>query len=204
MTKILIIDTAYGNSVSLICGEKTYELNDSRPKCDNFVELVDQILNQAGVSLKDLDAVAVNVGPGSFTGLRVGVTLAKGFSESLRLKIIPFTTFEAVEYNKCEPIIVLDGFSNFVYSNYPSECCVSYDEINAQLQKTQKTIIASEKVVKNLQKTNILPLKLNRFKIVLEKFAAKNFANILELEPLYLRLSQAEIEKQKVEGKSES
>ena len=204
MSKILIIDTAYGNYVGLICGDKKYELCDDRPKCDNYVEFVDKILKNAKLSLRELDAVAVNVGPGSFTGLRVGVTLAKGFSEALRLKIIPFTTFEAVEYNGCEPIIVLDGFSNFVYTNWPSLQCVDINELDEKLKKTQKTIISSEKVANKLQKCNIEQLKINRFKIVLDKFLANKFVQTNDVEPLYLRLSQAEIEKQKKEGKGES
>jgi tRNA threonylcarbamoyladenosine biosynthesis protein TsaB len=59
-------------------------------------DLVRRSLSEAGTSLRDLDAVAVSVGPGSFTGLRVGLSFAKGIAYSAGLPLVGVETLEAL------------------------------------------------------------------------------------------------------------
>jgi tRNA threonylcarbamoyladenosine biosynthesis protein TsaB len=57
---------------------------------------VEAILERAGLEMKDLKAVAVATGPGSFTGLRIGLAIAKGLALSLRLPVIGVPTLDAL------------------------------------------------------------------------------------------------------------
>ncbi len=57
------------------------------------------LFKEAGIKAKSLDGIAVNRGPGSFMGMRVGMSIAKGFAHSLSVPIIGITSFELLAYN---------------------------------------------------------------------------------------------------------
>lgn len=59
-------------------------------------DLIDFVLSKSKVELKDFDSVAVSSGPGSFTGLRIGMSAAKGIALAASLPIIPVPSFEAL------------------------------------------------------------------------------------------------------------
>jgi tRNA threonylcarbamoyl adenosine modification protein YeaZ len=60
---------------------------------DKLIQCLDYIANQPGKELEYIDAVSVTIGPGSFTGIRVGLAIAKGIANSLEKKIIPVNNF---------------------------------------------------------------------------------------------------------------
>ncbi|MFO7444994.1 MAG: tRNA (adenosine(37)-N6)-threonylcarbamoyltransferase complex dimerization subunit type 1 TsaB [Ignavibacteriaceae bacterium] len=78
--------------------EKFYEVNIQQKNihAEKIFEVVDNVLNSAGTKLNELSAVAVSSGPGSFTGLRIGMSAAKGLAFGASLPIIPVPTFEAL------------------------------------------------------------------------------------------------------------
>ena len=57
---------------------------------------VDEVLKEAGLSPKELEAVAVGIGPGSYTGLRIGLSAAKGFCYALDIPILGIGTLETL------------------------------------------------------------------------------------------------------------
>ncbi|MEQ1784716.1 MAG: tRNA (adenosine(37)-N6)-threonylcarbamoyltransferase complex dimerization subunit type 1 TsaB, partial [Hyphomonadaceae bacterium] len=59
--------------------------------------VVEMLMNQAGVAFADLDRVAIVVGPGSFTGVRVGVAFARGLSLSLDIPAVGVSSLEAIQ-----------------------------------------------------------------------------------------------------------
>lgn len=63
---------------------------------ERLADLVSEALEDAGISFGDLDRIAVTVGPGSFTGLRVGLAFAKGLGSALGLPVVGIGTLEAV------------------------------------------------------------------------------------------------------------
>ncbi|MCO6391508.1 tRNA (adenosine(37)-N6)-threonylcarbamoyltransferase complex dimerization subunit type 1 TsaB [Aliihoeflea aestuarii] len=65
---------------------------------EHLMAVIDEALAQAGVAFADLDAVAVSVGPGSFTGIRVGVSAARGLALALGIPAIGVTTLEALGF----------------------------------------------------------------------------------------------------------
>src|ERR1700733_5175609 len=93
MALILNIDTATESaSISLSKDGAPMLMLENKEQKDHASWLhvaIGQLMEDAGYSLKDIQAVAVTAGPGSFTGLRVGMATAKGFCYALR---IPFIT----------------------------------------------------------------------------------------------------------------
>jgi|SRR6185437_6478094 len=67
-----------------------------RQHAESLAPAVAHVLDQAGVTLPDVDAVAVDVGPGLFTGLRVGVTTAKGLAQGLDVGVLPCTSVDVL------------------------------------------------------------------------------------------------------------
>ena len=57
---------------------------------------IDLVINQSGIEKNDIDYIAVSEGPGSFTGLRIGMSAAKGMALGLSIPILPVPTFEAL------------------------------------------------------------------------------------------------------------
>jgi tRNA threonylcarbamoyladenosine biosynthesis protein TsaB len=97
---ILAIETS-GNLCS-VCSyfnpNKYFELNINlkHSHSESLFNLTDSVINLAGTELKDYDAIAVSSGPGSFTGLRIGLSAAKGLALGAGLPVIPVPTFDAL------------------------------------------------------------------------------------------------------------
>ena len=67
-----------------------------RGQSEALMPMVGAVLAEAGCGFKDLDAIAVTVGPGAFTGLRIGLAAARGMALAAELPLIGVTTLEAV------------------------------------------------------------------------------------------------------------
>ena len=63
---------------------------------EKLFEVIESVLQQASISKNELKAIAVSAGPGSFTGLRIGMSAAKGIAQALSIPIISVPTFEAL------------------------------------------------------------------------------------------------------------
>ena len=98
--RVLGLDTATRRaSVGLLIdGEVVVE--QSRPAqgshAVSLLPLIDAVLRQANCAVRGLDAVAVSSGPGSFTGLRVGISVAKGFARATGVRLVAVPTLEGL------------------------------------------------------------------------------------------------------------
>lgn len=85
-----------------------------------LVPMIDKLLKKAGLKIKEIGCFAISVGPGSFTGLRIGVTVVKGLAYSLKKKIVAVPTLDAIADNakSFKGVIcpVLDARKNKVYA----------------------------------------------------------------------------------------
>lgn len=81
---------------------------------EKLLEVIQSVLNQASISQNDLKLIAVSNGPGSFTGLRIGMSAAKGMAQALSIPILPVPTFEALAMQISE---YLPESSYFAISN---------------------------------------------------------------------------------------
>ena len=64
-----------------------------------LMPMLENALNYLGLSIPDFDAIAVTIGPGSFTGLRIGVSAAKGLAQPYGIGVIPVSSLKATAYN---------------------------------------------------------------------------------------------------------
>jgi tRNA threonylcarbamoyladenosine biosynthesis protein TsaB len=100
MVKILLIETATQVcSVVLSDGSKVLSTRESAERNihSSVVTLfIKQVIDEAGLSMQDLDAICVSKGPGSYTGLRIGVSTAKGLCYALDKPLIAISTLESM------------------------------------------------------------------------------------------------------------
>ena len=83
--------------------------------------IIDSILNNNSCSIKELDAISVSSGPGSYTGLRIGMNLARGLAASHNIPIIPVPTLLAMNNNiKREGLylVAIHSHKNMIYGQY--------------------------------------------------------------------------------------
>ena len=118
MSLILQIETATSCcSVALAKGGNILavrEINERNIHAEVITKFIEDVAAVAGIPLSDLDAVAVSCGPGSYTGLRIGVSVAKGLCFALEIPLIAVDTLEAMvygaivkeKYNGDEPILL--------------------------------------------------------------------------------------------------
>lgn len=87
------------------------EMQGDRVHGEFVIPLIQAALQSSGLDIKDMDAVAVSAGPGSFTGLRVGMATAKGLCTALHIPLIVVPTLAAIAtgMHQLEP-----GFSNYI------------------------------------------------------------------------------------------
>lgn len=121
--KILAIDSSTAPASvavmenGIILGEFTININ--RTHSEKLLLLVDGLLDVLSMSVKDIDAFAISVGPGSFTGLRIGMSAAKLMAQTTGKPLIGVKTLEALAENVVafDGIIcpVLDARNNTVY-----------------------------------------------------------------------------------------
>ena len=101
--KILGVDTSTPiGSVGLIDGEHfvaEHTLSIVKAHSSRLMPAIDQILKWANLTVHDLDACAVGIGPGSFTGIRIGVGTIKSLCYAFKKPIIGVSTLEAIAYN---------------------------------------------------------------------------------------------------------
>jgi len=103
---VLGIDTATKTaSIGLIDGDRMigeYNLQVERVHSKRLMPMIDEVLRESGHSVRSLQAVVVSAGPGSFTGLRIGMAAAKGLAYALSVPLLGVSTLAALSLN-CVP-----------------------------------------------------------------------------------------------------
>ena len=101
-------------SVALAHGDECValrECNTNNSHAKNMIPFVEEVLQQAAINKNELNAIAVGVGPGSYTGLRIGVSTAKGLAYTLEIPVISISTLECIAEpflkmaDHCRPMI---------------------------------------------------------------------------------------------------
>ncbi len=177
MALILNLETATTNcSVSLAKDGKTVAIKEhDTPNYSHSEQLhvfIQEVLEKAGITLSDLDAIAVSKGPGSYTGLRIGVSAAKGLCFSLDIPLISLETLKSMacqEKSKNFNFIIplLDARRMEVYSKV-------FDTQLNEVRETKAEIIDA----------NSFSTFLNQGKVLLLGSGAAKCEEILESENL--------------------
>ncbi len=84
---ILYIDTTNNLKTVVKLGKGSIEKSYANPRSQELLTLINQILKKAKTAVNDISEIKVNVGPGSFTGTRIGVTVANALAFALQIKV---------------------------------------------------------------------------------------------------------------------
>ena len=110
--KALIIDTTWERAVlALVDGERVYKYigeAGARRHSPTVLAEADRIFGEAGIAPRDLDAVGAVVGPGSFTGIRIGVATANAMAKATGAKLVEITELEAMIEGETEALALID------------------------------------------------------------------------------------------------
>lgn len=218
--KILAIDTS-----SEICSTAILEdnklidennLDNGRTHSENLMPLVDELLKRNNLKIKDIEMLACCVGPGSFTGIRIGVSSIKPIAEVLNIKIASVTSLETlarnVEAAENEKIVALiDARNNQVYcgifdKNYNIVEDYIADDIQVaveQIKKYEEVFFVGNGAVlhQELLKQSVKNAKFseenkqfakNVGSLGYKKYLENNLCTADTIIPTYLRKSQAE------------
>jgi len=215
MARILNLETATTNcSVSISQNNKMVCLKEnnavSYPHSEQLHVFIKEVLEEASLSFTDLDAIAVSKGPGSYTGLRIGVSAAKGLCFSLDIPLISVPTLQSMAYQvnalQEEVIIpVLDARRMEVYSSVFNSDYNEVRETTAEVinENTFSEYVApskvhlvgsgAEKCKEVLKYANILfdasivPSAKEMAQISFKKFREGSFEDVAYFEPYYLK-----------------
>lgn len=228
---VLAIDTAtkiasvalYDDKIGVVGEINLYvKLNHSNV----IMTAIDNLFKMTNLKIQDVDKVAVTLGPGSFTGIRIGVAIAKGLVFGTDKKIVGINELDVIAYNAegREEIIVplIDARKERVYASsyiFEKEKLKRLtDYVNSDLEDILKELegkkaifigdgaiayknIIEEKLKENafvFSKTSSIPRAVVAAKLACEKEGD----NLYTLEPYYVNKSQAEIEKEKGNNKN--
>lgn len=202
-----------------------YTINLKKTHSQTLLPMIDEIVSMTGIDKKEIEAIAVTDGPGSFTGLRIGAATAKGLAFALNIPIIGVSTIEAMAYNfnHCNKLIcpIMDARRNQVYTGiYECQneeltellppCAISVHELIDKIIQLKKAIIFigdgipvyQKHIDENLKVTHYFANNhLNRQKssslgtLGIKYFREGQFESADTFAPKYMRLSQAERER---------
>jgi tRNA threonylcarbamoyl adenosine modification protein YeaZ len=115
---VLGIYTAAGIEVALDAGRKQVALAGAGAALESLLRLITAGLRDAGASLDDISLIGVCTGPGSFTGLRIGVAFAKSLAQARNLPIIGISSYEVASFGeKMYPLVsVARGKPGYYYA----------------------------------------------------------------------------------------
>ena len=184
MRLIGLVSSAKAASAALMVDgtvvKEAFSLEQKRHS-ETLLPLLDEILTQAGMEPAEADAFAVDIGPGSFTGIRIGVATIKGYNLALGKKYIELNTLQAIALSAncgAKGSAIIDAGNGYYFADYTnntSPCLIAYDDIRAQNAGTAK--LASQYLDGLVE-------------LCRSKYSAGNFDD--NLSPLYIRKSQAE------------
>lgn len=197
----LLIDTCTNNVVIGLLKDKEVidqrnEIND-KTLSTNFMVWVQELLDKNHLHPRDIDTIFVAIGPGSFTGIRIGVTFAKVLAWSLNKKIVPISSLELIASTSNSEIIVplIDARREYVFAGI-------YDkELNSLMKDSYillTDLLEELKKYNNIQLVSLDEFDFNTIKpnVEIGKVVSKHFldegVNPHSLNPNYLKKTEAE------------
>lgn len=208
--KILCIDTS-SKLCSVAVLENTtlinkLELDNGLTHSETLMPLIKKLLESINLCLKDIDLLVSDIGPGSFTGIRIGVATCKAFSDSLNIPCVGISSLEVLAHNITNDSLIcstidckndncyfaLYKLEKGIYSILEEPCAKSVDEVLDLLNKQYSN--------KNIEFIGDgIPLKSTNCYLNIEnlgiagykKFISTNNTNE-DILPLYLKKPQAQ------------
>lgn len=213
--KILAIDTSTdylslavmnGSHIAARCHKPAERSHSSL-----VIPAIDALLKKARVRLKEIDGFCISIGPGSFTGLRIGVATVKGFAYSLNKPIVGVPTLDVIARNAKDfhGIIcpILDAKKNKVYAClYKSDgknirriskyLLLPVSDLMERIKKLKDKILFLGDAVSLIGEKNTIdwhPKAEVVARLGLSDFKDKRFVSPEDLEPLYLYSRECDV-----------
>lgn len=199
----LIVNTANSNLlVQLVCDEKIFVKNELSVKKHNerILILIEEILKENDITLNDIDEFGVVIGPGSFTGIRVGIATIKAFKDATKRKAVGVNNLEIL-FNLAKEqninIVAIEGSLNsyFVAENVNGKLYIYNRNLTEEELKelTKDNSVGCYEISERMKDSTINFKQLDLdYGIINEVF--KNATDV-SLVPVYYQLSQAENDK---------
>lgn len=232
--RILAVDTSSNVATAAVMEDNTllgeYILNHKKTHSQKIMVMIEQLLADLELTVQDIDLFAASVGPGSFTGLRIGVATVKALAHAAGKRVVSVGTLEALAYNvpHAENIIVpiMDARRNNVFTasyiwdegfkeiGEPEaisieECVESCGEFLDTIFVGDGVAVHGEYIREKLGEHAIFPhgavigaRASSVAACAMEKAKRGDAQSYLEMKPYYIRKSQAEQELEKKEHKS--
>lgn len=195
---VALADTALADAVVAV------EVLPGRTASERLVPAVRRVMEACGWRLVDLTAVVVVHGPGSFTGVRVGVSAAKGLSEAARVPVVAISRLQVLAELAAEDgCAVLDaGRCEFYYGEYRGrvlvrEALLTVDEL-VEAVGAEVAVVCEGKVAEAL--AGVMAVRLvaepragDAAEIAMARVTAGVFDDVATLDANYLRRTDAEI-----------
>jgi tRNA threonylcarbamoyladenosine biosynthesis protein TsaB len=219
--KNLAIDTSSSIcSVAILENDNLIDeinIDDGKTHSENLMPILDEILKRNNIDIKDIEMISCCSGPGSFTGIRIGVASIKPIAEVLNIKVAQVTSLETLARNvENENTIVslIDARNNQVYcgifdEKYNKKEEYIADDINVVIEVLKKykdiVFVGNASIIhKELLQEKIESCKFseennqyakNVGKIGYKKYLENDLCSADTIMPIYLRKSQAERQK---------
>jgi len=213
--KILYLETSSKNcSVAVSDNEKLLcvceEVSENYKQSESLHTYVEWALEGAGISLKEIEAVSLGKGPGSYTGLRIGAASAKGFCYGLKVPLVAVNSLESViepflgsNYDFVVPLVDARRMEVYtaVYDAHtgkevlPTEAKI-LDETSFEEFRDKKVLFVGDgakkaKEILNLPDAvfneNVYPSSQYLIRKTLEKIENREFEDMAYFEPFYLK-----------------
>ena len=200
MKNYLMIDTAEGTRALLMFGgEKYYDENLSNAGSETLMPMIDSLLKKANAKLNDIDIFGACVGPGSFTGLRIGLTTIKTFCYTLNKPCFGVNNLRLNSYNNNsgKVISVADAGNKVCYiARFDGDVtldpamCMTLDDALVFVKKHNDFAVSTDNKLAGLF-SGTVGVSARELAIAAEKFMGEELS-YKELLPLYIRKAQPE------------
>lgn len=199
----LFIDTSLANvSISVIKDkEELATISKSIPNMHSVyaVSFVKQVLDIAKIDANLIDEIYVVNGPGSFTGLRIGVTIAKTYGYLIKKDIIPVSTLKMLAISSNTDGVIMSiipaNKSHYYVGVYDNNYNILYDEKFVSKEEVLELANKYEPYMVSVNQDVIGNRKINKVELNIEKiidyYQDKERVNYYKLVPNYLKLPQA-------------
>lgn len=197
--KILAFDTCLDKMYVVlrtedkILSSEVVENTDSKYHSAFLISTISRVLQENNVQPKDLDTIGINIGPGSFTGIRACTTVARVMAQQLNIKAIGVSSLEILaKITQKNPLVALDARKNKAYLWCDNEVqgAIDIEKVQELISTGNYDVITDNRLQKTLgglsyQQDNY-PLGEILSDLVLDKLKTSN-GNWAELMPLYIQ-----------------
>lgn len=201
---ILGIDTTRKNALVFMIDSdnvshtKVLQTGENIKHSEGVFLYIEKLLLETGLEMKDVDAFACIVGPGSFTGIRVGMSVIKGFCKVYNKPVVSLNTFEVVSNAVKKGVVLLNSTNTSCYyakikaSKIVDAGVVVKDQVKELSNNETVFVLEEEQLISSLEYNNIKVID-DLSKMIVDSIIERlNSMEYGEFVPYYLQLSQAE------------